>query len=65
MPLDFLYDVFLLHLAFEAPQCVLEGFALLNSNFCQTPNTPKPVLFGPCSYYKLLRDSQGVYGCHV
>jgi len=40
MPLDLLNYVFLLHLAFEAPQCVLKGFALLNSNLRQTPHTP-------------------------
>src|SRR5438270_12282870 len=65
MPLDLLNYVFLLHLAFEAAQCVLKGFALLNSNLRQTPHTPKPILFGPCSYYKLLPDSQELYDCNA
>jgi hypothetical protein len=34
--LDLLDDVFLLDLALEAAKCVLEGFTLLQSNFCQT-----------------------------
>jgi hypothetical protein len=61
MTLDFLNDVFLLHLAFESAQCVLKGLALLNSDFCQTLYTPKPVPFGPCSYGKVLPASQEVY----
>ena len=39
MTLDFLDNVFRLHLALEAPKCVLKGFAFLNSNLCQK-NTP-------------------------
>ena len=38
--LDLLDDVFLLHLALEAAQRILEGFSLLNSNFCQTDTPP-------------------------
>jgi hypothetical protein len=41
--LDFLDNVFRLHLALEAPQCVLKGFAFLYSNLCQEntpPNSP-------------------------
>jgi hypothetical protein len=44
MALDFLDDVFLLHLAFETPECILKGFAFLHSNLCQlkyTSNRPK------------------------
>jgi hypothetical protein len=44
MALDFLDDVFLLHLALEAPKCILKGFAVLHSNLCQlkyTSNRPK------------------------
>jgi hypothetical protein len=37
--LDLLDDVFLLHLAFKATQRILEGFALLKSDFGQ-PTTP-------------------------
>src|SRR5271168_1727578 len=37
--LDFLDNVFRLHLALEASQCVLKGFAFLYSNLCQE-NTP-------------------------
>ncbi len=40
MSLDLFNDVFLLHLAFEAPQCILEGFALLQSNFRQRTTPP-------------------------
>jgi hypothetical protein len=44
--LDLLDDVFLLHLAFEAAQRILERFSLLESDFRQTDYTPKLVLFG-------------------
>jgi hypothetical protein len=37
--LYFLDNVFRLHLALKAPQCVLKGFAFLYSNLCQE-NTP-------------------------
>ena len=46
VPLDLLDDVFLLHLALEATQCIFEGLALLKSYFCQLNYTPKPVPFG-------------------
>jgi hypothetical protein len=39
--LDFLDNVFRLHLALEAPQCVLKGFAFLYSNLCQEKYTSK------------------------
>ena len=35
VPLDFLNNVFLLHLALEAAQCILQRFAFLNLYFCQ------------------------------
>jgi len=38
--LDLLDNVFLLHLALEATQSILEGFALLKPNFCQTDTPP-------------------------
>ena len=41
--LDFLDNVFGLHLALKAPQGILKGFALLYSNLCQKntpPNSP-------------------------
>jgi hypothetical protein len=41
MALNFLDDVFSLHLALEAAQRILKGFAFLNSNFCQWKNTSK------------------------
>ncbi len=44
--LDLLDDVFLLHLALEATQRILEGLALLESYFCQLNYTPKLVPFG-------------------
>ena len=37
---DLLDNVFLLHLALEAAQSVLEGFSLLKSYFCQTDTPP-------------------------
>jgi hypothetical protein len=40
--LDLLDNVFLLHLALETTQSVLEGFSLLKSNFCQTDTPPNP-----------------------
>jgi len=39
--LDFLDDVFRLHLALEASQRVLKGFAFLYSNLCQEKYTSK------------------------
>jgi len=54
-------NVFLLHLTLEAAQCVLEGLALLQSDFCQRNYTPRLVLFGPDSYCKVLRTSQDLY----
>src|SRR6202041_2139121 len=39
--LNFLDDVFSLNLALKAAQCILKGFAFLNSNFCQWKNTSK------------------------
>jgi len=56
--LHLLDDVFLLHLTFEAAQCILEGLALLQSDFCQRNYTPRLVLFGPDSYCKVLHTSQ-------
>jgi len=44
--LHFLDDVFLLHLALEAAECVLEGLTLLETNFCQCKNTPLSGLDG-------------------
>ena len=40
--LDLLDNVFLLHLALEPAQSVLEGFTLLKSYFCQTDTPPNP-----------------------
>ena len=37
--LDFLDDVFGLHLALKAPQGILKGFAFLYSNLCQEKYT--------------------------
>ena len=45
MALHFLNDVFLLHFALEATQCIFEGLSLLDSDFCQLNDTPKPVLW--------------------
>ena len=40
--LDFLDDVLLLDLPFEAAQCILERLAFLYTNFCQKLSTSKP-----------------------
>ena len=40
--LDLLDNVFLLHLALETAQRVLEGFTLLKPYFCQTDTPPNP-----------------------
>ena len=59
-------DVFLLHLAFEPAQSVLEGLALLKPNICQARYTPRLVPAGPNSYYKELTSSQeGAVGCAI
>jgi hypothetical protein len=47
-----------LYLALEATQCILEGLALLKSDFCQLNYTPKLVPFGPDSYCKVPTASQ-------
>jgi hypothetical protein len=39
---DLLDNVFLLHLALETAQCVLEGFSLLKPYLCQTYTPPNP-----------------------
>jgi hypothetical protein len=39
--LDFLDNVFGLHLALKAPQGILKGFAFLYSNLCQEKYTSK------------------------
>jgi hypothetical protein len=46
MTLDFLDDVFGLHLALEAPQGILKGFAFLYSNLCQEKYTSKQSQMG-------------------
>src|ERR1700692_762623 len=46
MLLDFLDDVFLLHLAFETAQSVLQRFAFLDDDFCHVIFTPNPVRIG-------------------
>jgi hypothetical protein len=42
MAFNFLDDVFGLHLALEASQRILKGFAFLNTNFCQLNTPPGP-----------------------
>ncbi len=46
MLLDFLDDVFLLHLAFEATQSVLQRFTFLDDDFSHVMFTPNPVRIG-------------------
>ena len=43
--LDFLDDVFLLHLALETPQGIFQGFTLLDDDFSHFINSP-PIRFG-------------------
>src|SRR5216683_2538345 len=43
--LDFLDDVFLLHLALETPQGIFQGFTLLDDDFSHCFNSP-PIRFG-------------------
>jgi hypothetical protein len=45
MLLDFLDDVFLLHLALKTPQGILQGFTLLDDDFSHFINSP-PIRFG-------------------
>ena len=45
MLLDFLDDVFLLHLALKTPQGIFQGFTLLNDDFSHFINSP-PIRFG-------------------
>src|ERR1700720_2651072 len=45
MLLDFLDDVFLLHLALETPQGIFQGFTLLDNDFSHFFNSP-PIRFG-------------------
>jgi hypothetical protein len=45
MLLDFLDDVFLLHLALKTPQGILQGFTLLDDDFSHFMNSP-PIRFG-------------------
>jgi len=40
MSFDFFYDIFLLHLTFEAAKRVFQGLSVLKSYFSQTINTP-------------------------
>jgi hypothetical protein len=44
--LDLLDDVFLLHFALKPAQGILEGFSLLQSDFCQLNYTPNLVQMG-------------------
>ena len=52
--LDFLDDVFRLHLALKAAQCVLKGFAFLYSNLCQEKYTSKQSQSGYLPEYSRL-----------
>ena len=44
--LYFLDDVFLLHFALKAAQCIFQRFTLLDNYFCQFKVTPNPVRIG-------------------
>jgi hypothetical protein len=43
--LDFLDDIFLLHLALETAQGIFQRLTLLNDDFCHCVNSP-PIRFG-------------------
>ena len=75
MFLDFLDDVFLLHLAFEATQGVLQRFTFLDDDFGHVIFTPNPVRIGilRCHYerctapgdYRMLHASFACVGGQV
>ena len=68
MTLDFLDDVFGLHLALEAPQGILKGFAFLYSNLCQKKYTSKHSLIGILLEYSCSRQKHyklSASFCHV
>jgi len=46
MTFNFLDNVFGLHLALKAAQCIFKGFAFLNSNLCQRKYTSTSTLLG-------------------
>jgi hypothetical protein len=52
--LDFLDNVFRLHLALKTAQCVLKGFAFLYSNLCQEKYTSKQSQSGYLPEYSRL-----------
>ena len=54
----FLNNVLCLNFALEAAQGILQGFALLNTYFCQPENTPKLVPNGHISYPNVPHESQ-------
>src|SRR6266436_3603262 len=58
MLLDFLDDVFLLHLALETPQGIFQGFTLLDDDFSHVMNSP-PIRFGLVSCGASRRPSYG------
>src|SRR5690348_3943429 len=45
--LYFLYDVFLLHFPLEAAQSTLQGFPVLEMDFCQINSPPSGTAAGP------------------
>ncbi len=53
--LDFLDNVFCLHLALEAPQGILKGFAFLYSNLCQEKYTSNQSQWGYIPEYALFQ----------
>ena len=49
MSFDLLDDIFLLNLALEAPEQVIQGFAFLKLYFSQSINTPNPLYDDKCT----------------
>lgn len=64
MLLDFLDDVFLLHLTLETPQGILQGFTLLDDDFSHFINSP-PIRFGLVSCGASRRPCCGQLGTSV
>jgi hypothetical protein len=59
--LDFLDDVFLLHLALKPPQGILQRFTFLDDDFSHVVFTPNPVRIGIMRCHFELRTAPGDY----
>jgi hypothetical protein len=60
--LNFLDDVFLLNLTLEAPQRILDGLAILNSNLSQSVHPPSGCnRFSIITYFRAYDDVSTVF----